>query len=71
MWPPTHWLAYRVQPLKKQIHLGWEYSGLQDLTRETLENITPELLRAGALLPYWSKKGPSKTPLSLIMLLHF
>jgi hypothetical protein len=31
--------------LKKQVHLGWEYSGSpQDLTRETQENITPELL---------------------------
>jgi hypothetical protein len=40
----AHWLARRVQPLKKQVHLGWEYSGSQDLTRETQENITPELL---------------------------
>jgi hypothetical protein len=24
----THSLARRVQPLKKQVHLGWEYSGL-------------------------------------------
>jgi hypothetical protein len=40
----AHWLARRVQPLKKQVHSGWEYSGLQDPTRETRENITPELL---------------------------
>jgi hypothetical protein len=40
----THWLARGVLPLKKQVHLGWEYSGLQDLTRETSEKITPELL---------------------------
>jgi hypothetical protein len=40
----THWLARRVQPLKKQVHPGWEYSDLQDLTREPQEKITPELL---------------------------
>jgi hypothetical protein len=40
----AHWLAHRIQPLKKQIHLGWEYCGPQDLTRETRENITSELL---------------------------
>jgi hypothetical protein len=40
----THWLAHRVQPLKKQIHPGWEYCGPQDPTRETKENITPKLL---------------------------
>jgi hypothetical protein len=40
----AHWLARRVQPLKKQVHLGWEYSGLQDLTRETQEKMTLELL---------------------------
>jgi hypothetical protein len=40
----AHWLARRVQPLKTQVHPGWEYSGLQDLTWESLENITPELL---------------------------
>jgi hypothetical protein len=40
----AHWLAHRVQPLKKQLHVGWEYSGLQDPTRETRENITLELL---------------------------
>jgi hypothetical protein len=40
----THWLARRVLPLKKQIHLGWEYSGLQDLTQDTIDKITPELL---------------------------
>jgi hypothetical protein len=40
----AHWMARKVQPLKKQVHLGWEYSGLQDLTRGTLENITLKLL---------------------------
>jgi hypothetical protein len=40
----THWLARRVLPLKKQVHLGWEYSGLQDPARETSEKIAPELL---------------------------
>jgi hypothetical protein len=39
-----HWLAYRVVPLKKQVHPGWEYSGFQDLTQETSEKITPEHL---------------------------
>jgi hypothetical protein len=38
------WIAHRVQPLKKQVHLGWEYKRLQDLTQETQANITPELL---------------------------
>jgi hypothetical protein len=32
-------LACGVMPLKKQVHLGWEYSGLQDPTRETTKNI--------------------------------
>jgi hypothetical protein len=32
-----NWLARRVMPLKKQVHPGWEYSGLQDPTRETSE----------------------------------
>jgi hypothetical protein len=40
----AHWLTCRAQPQKKQVHLGWEYSGLEDLTRGTLENITLELL---------------------------
>jgi hypothetical protein len=40
----AHWLAHRVQPLKKQVHLGWEYDGLQDPTRETQEKMAPELL---------------------------
>jgi hypothetical protein len=40
----AHWLARRVQQLKKQVHLGWDYCGLQDLTQESQENITPELL---------------------------
>jgi hypothetical protein len=40
----AHWLACRVQPLKKQVHSGWEYSGLQDPTRETQEKMAPELL---------------------------
>jgi hypothetical protein len=40
----THWLACQVQPLKKQVHLGWEYSGLQDLTWESQEKITLEFL---------------------------
>jgi hypothetical protein len=40
----THWLARRVIPLKKQVHPDWEYSGVQDPTRETNEKITPERL---------------------------
>jgi hypothetical protein len=40
----AHWLARQVQPLKKQVHPGWEYSGLQDPTQETQEKMTPELL---------------------------
>jgi hypothetical protein len=40
----AHWLARRVQPLKKQVHPDWEYSRFQDLTRESQEKITKELL---------------------------
>jgi hypothetical protein len=40
----THWLARRVIPLKKPVHPGWEYSGVQDLTQETNEKITLECL---------------------------
>jgi hypothetical protein len=40
----THWLVRRVLPLKKQVHPGWEYSGLQDPTQETNEKIAPKLL---------------------------
>jgi hypothetical protein len=40
----THWLAYNVIPLKKQVHQGWEYNGLQDPTRETTKKIHPDLL---------------------------
>jgi hypothetical protein len=38
------WPAHRVIPLKKQVHLGWEYSGVQDPTQETNEKISPEHL---------------------------
>jgi hypothetical protein len=40
----TYWLACWVVPLKKHVHSGWEYSGLQDPSRETSENIPLELL---------------------------
>jgi hypothetical protein len=40
----AHWLAQWVMPLKKQIHLGWEYNRLQDPTRETTEKIDPNKL---------------------------
>jgi hypothetical protein len=40
----AHWLARRVIPLKKQVHSGWGYSGLQDPTQETSEKITLEIL---------------------------
>jgi hypothetical protein len=40
----AHWLAHQIQPLKKQVHPGWEYSCLQHPTRESQEKITPELL---------------------------
>jgi hypothetical protein len=40
----AHWLAQGVQPLKKQVHPSWEYSGLQDPTQETQEKMAPELL---------------------------
>jgi hypothetical protein len=40
----AHWLAHRVQPLKKQVQPGWEYSRSQNPTQETQEKITPEVL---------------------------
>jgi hypothetical protein len=40
----THWLDHSVIPLKKQVHPGWEYNGLQDPTQETTEKIHPDLL---------------------------
>jgi hypothetical protein len=40
----AHRLAHQVQLLKKQVHQGWEYSGLKDPTRETQEKMTPKLL---------------------------
>jgi hypothetical protein len=33
----ANWLAHWVMSLNKQVHPGWEYSGLQDPTRETSE----------------------------------
>jgi hypothetical protein len=52
----AHWLAHRVQPLKKQVHPGWEYSGLRDPTQESQEKITPELLvkHVGEIFQYIS-----------------
>jgi hypothetical protein len=35
----TNWLAHWVTPLKKQVHPGWEHSGLEDPTQETTGNI--------------------------------
>jgi hypothetical protein len=40
----AHWLVRQVQPLKKQVHPIWEYSGLQDPTQETQEKKTLEHL---------------------------
>jgi hypothetical protein len=40
----AHWLACSVIPLKKHVHPGWEYSGLQDLTRETTKQLHADLL---------------------------
>jgi hypothetical protein len=40
----ANWLARRVTPLKKQVHPGWEYNGLQDPTRETTTNIDVDQL---------------------------
>jgi hypothetical protein len=40
----AHWLARQVTPLKKQIHPGWEYNGLQNPTRKTTEKIEPSQL---------------------------
>jgi hypothetical protein len=40
----AHWLARGVLPLKKQIHPGWEYNGLQNPTRKSNEKIALELL---------------------------
>jgi hypothetical protein len=35
----TNWLAFRVMPLKKPIHSGWEYGGHKDPTRESTDKI--------------------------------
>jgi hypothetical protein len=35
----ARWMAHRVVRMKKQVHPHWEYSGLQDLTRETSDRI--------------------------------
>jgi hypothetical protein len=35
----ANWLARQVMPLKKYVHPGWEYRGLQDPTQETTDNI--------------------------------
>jgi hypothetical protein len=40
----AHWLTHRVVPLKKQVHPDWEYSRVEDPTRETNVKITPEHL---------------------------
>jgi hypothetical protein len=40
----SHWLTHRVRSLKKQVHLGWEYSRLQNATQETQEKMAPKLL---------------------------
>jgi hypothetical protein len=40
----AHWLARRVVPLKKQVHPGWEYSGVEDPTQKTKMKITSEHL---------------------------
>jgi hypothetical protein len=37
----VHWLARRVMSLKKQVHPGSEYNGVQDPTRETIVNPRP------------------------------
>jgi hypothetical protein len=51
----AHWLAHRVQPLKKQVHSGWEYNGSQDPIQETQEKISSELLvkHLGHILGYF------------------
>jgi hypothetical protein len=36
----TNFLAHQVTPLKKQVHPGWEYSGIQDPTCEINRHIT-------------------------------
>jgi hypothetical protein len=40
----TLWLACRVVPLKKQVHPGWKYNGVEDSTQETSVKITLEHL---------------------------
>jgi hypothetical protein len=35
----TNWLARRAMPLKKKVHPGWEYSGLEDPTRESTDKL--------------------------------
>jgi hypothetical protein len=36
----TNWPVRWVTPLKKQVHLGWEYNDAQDPTQEMSDNLT-------------------------------
>jgi hypothetical protein len=40
----TNWLARRVITLNKQVHPGWEYCRVQDLTCESSNNIEAAML---------------------------
>jgi hypothetical protein len=41
----TRWLACRVTPLKKQVHLGCEYSGIHDPTGATFDTPRPKKIQ--------------------------
>jgi hypothetical protein len=36
----TNWLVHRDTPLKKHVHPGWEYNGIEDLTHEMSDNLS-------------------------------
>ena len=41
------WLVRRVQPLKLDAYLAWQYSGEEDLTRESVDSLPYDKVRAG------------------------
>jgi hypothetical protein len=64
----AHWLAHRVMPLKKHVHPGWEYNGVQDLTRETF--ITPRPNKILELLQEMFQNTNSWPPVEQVRSYH-
>jgi hypothetical protein len=64
----ANWLAHRVMPLKKQVHPGWEYNGLQDPTRETSD--TPGVSKVVKLLQEMFTNTSSWPPAEQVRAYH-